>query len=339
MKKKHGIFDYKEKILLAFILYCWVRELFGYCMGVGINTLLPALYYTFSFLLFVSVRRYMNNEDKMRLLYFGLMISLVISMISIYLFGLNINEEVNAVRSVGTYNNPNQLGYYSVILISIASYGLIRKIINLSVYLVFFFGAIILCIMSLSKAAIISVMSLVIVYVIIFLKERKLNIISGNKYIYAILMLGFIMIYNINNIKSINYEDLAIYKRFYYMFDEKDTDMKERGYGVFSQASAEEMLFGISSEGVISRHGAEVHSTFMSPITSYGIIGGGMFCAFFVTLIIGVADRYGIKNAIILFLPVILYGISHNGTRFSAFWLFLSVMFVSANNKKIINMT
>jgi hypothetical protein len=63
---------------------------------------------------------------------------------------------------------------------------------------------------------------------------------------------------------------------------------------------------------------AEVHSTVGTLLFSYGIPGTLLFAWFFRNLI-----RADVKTSLLLLLPLFVYGIAHNGLRFSPFWICL----------------
>ena len=83
-------------------------------------------------------------------------------------------------------------------------------------------------------------------------------------------------------------------------------------------------------KNIYTIHGYEVHSTFMMILTSYGIIGFLTFVLLTLFWIFDVKKLYGIYGVICICGPVLLYGLTHNGIRFSIFYiLFATSIFMS----------
>ena len=73
-------------------------------------------------------------------------------------------------------------------------------------------------------------------------------------------------------------------------------------------------------------------------LTSYGLIG---FLIFFTLIFIWILDinkTYGLRGVICVCAPSLLYGLTHNGIRFSMFWILFAIsIYLSKRDLKIKN--
>ena len=67
--------------------------------------------------------------------------------------------------------------------------------------------------------------------------------------------------------------------------------------------------------------GHEVHSTLGAVLNTYGIIGFTLFGSVIVIWAKRLWKAYGLIGFVCLFVPTMLYGLTHNGTRFTFFWV------------------
>jgi hypothetical protein len=65
----------------------------------------------------------------------------------------------------------------------------------------------------------------------------------------------------------------------------------------------------------------EIHSTFLTIMFSYGLVGTAAFAAAIWRLY-----RLSSGGAFLYLIPPFLYGLTHQGLRFSFFWLLLAVI-------------
>lgn len=131
------------------------------------------------------------------------------------------------------------------------------------------------------------------------------------------------------------FAEFLFYNRITNMAQERDSSLVERGYLVFLEGNFFELIFGMGSPEVYQTVGHEVHSTFASVWNTYGIVGLAVFLPIFVIWGTALNRTYGLANTIVLVGPAILYGITHNGTRFSIFWLLLAASMAMAKRKHL----
>jgi hypothetical protein len=231
-------------------------------------------------------------------------------------------------RSTGAFNNPNQLGYFSACLLSLSyllyRYGEIRFLTALAL----FAASVFLAVVSLSKAAMIANF-----LVLVFTLRRQGGAQGTAVWIgLVIVVLGGAIFLFFNGYL----DNFQFYDRIANMGSESDSSLEERGYFAFRDATTAQLIFGMGSPEVFRIVGHEVHSTFASILNYYGIVGFGLFTSIFVIWSRALYRAYGLAGAIALQGPAILYGITHNGTRFSIFWLLFSASLALAKREHLV---
>ena len=228
-------------------------------------------------------------------------------------------------RYPALFNNPNQLGYFSVCCFSLIyifyrnSYISYFNTISLLVLLIF------LSIMTLSKAAYISLF-------LCFLFALKPINFKFSKIIWLIVMLAllFFIILFFLEISETNF-----YRRMINLPNENDSSLEVRGYFVYLKADILQSIFGMGPKNVYAINRVEIHSTFAMILTSYGFIGFSIFALLILLWIFDIKKSYGIYGVICVCGPTLLYGLTHNGIRFSIFYIFfVASLFITNQIKK-----
>lgn len=232
------------------------------------------------------------------------------------------------------FNNPNQLGYFFLlnatifILISIAQKKYEKQKIITIIMPLFNF---VLIILSQSRAAIASMLFLIIYY---FYKIKFFSYKNLRKIFTIIFFVSFILI---SGEKSEKFHFFKIIeKRIETASKKKDGSMAGRGYDRI-YIYPEYLLFG-SGEGGFKRytdekifHYGEIHSLLGNILFSYGLIGLLLFLGIFNKLV-----KYNNKSYLILLLPIFIYNLTHNGLRNQLFWISLCLinLLLEKNKKK-----
>lgn len=277
--------------------------------------LVTPAFFLFNFFLSISVYQVVLRKGASSLA-IGIIIASVVAVISVYISGVDLQELSDSGRSTGTFNNPNQLGYFSVCLLSLAYLLYWHKAIRFLTMMGLFAASFFLAIASLSKAAMIAN-----VLVVVFALRPQAKGYS------AILWFGLAVVAlggGAYLLLSGSLDDYLFYRRIVNMGQEQDSSLADRGYFAFLDGSVIQIVIGMGSSEVFWIVGHEVHSTFASVVNSYGIIGFVAFASIFVIWERTLYKTYGIFGSIVITGPALLYGITHNGTRFSIFWLLLS---------------
>lgn len=325
-----------DVVFLVFIIYTWVREVVGALQGLPYRTLLTPAHITYSFIIFKAIRFYIVQAKNLGFLSAGLVISLFVALAGVFLEGVHFFNDGDFYRSTGMFNNPNQLGYFSILAASIGLFLYIVKALSWWQFLVVFVVALFLTVVSLSKAAIIS-MVVVVSYIAVEAFKKYLKLAPKYKLLAAVstMAVSGLLFFSISESfgKQYSFSNLKIYKRFMGVSGEKDSTWSARGYHILLESSTPELVFGVSCEEAKRRNGNEIHSTFMSMLTYYGVGGGGMLLLFFGLLVRDVMSRYGIWSTACLLLPAALYGLTHNGMRATLFWVLLALASASLVEK------
>jgi hypothetical protein len=116
-----------------------------------------------------------------------------------------------------------------------------------------------------------------------------------------------------------------VVERFKDIGGQKDDSFAARGYDRIWLTP--EYLIAGAGEGAFNRfsNNNEMHSTFGTILFSYGLPGAALFL-----LVLWIIFRRAPPRYLVYFVPVCLYGITHQGLRFTQFWIFLALVFCSA---------
>lgn len=250
----------------------------------------------------------------------GLVVAAFLALLTVGFFGVEVVEARGGTRETGGFNNPNQLGYFSVCLLSLAylfnRHGLYSTPLTYVLYAI----ATMLAIMSLSKAA----MSAIFIVLFIATNPRlKREFILP--WLIVILIGSAVVLYLISTGAMDQY---LFAQRFIEMGKENDSDFMSRGYFVFLEGNPITAIIGLGTFKVLKTLDHEVHSTIASIFNLYGLIGGSLFLAALVIWMKAVYRNYGFFGLLCIAMPPMLYGLTHNGSRFSIFWILYAVSIV-----------
>lgn len=306
--------------LIIFFVFFWiviVNGIWGIILNEARSLGLMSLTYLFNFLLVYTVATavFKYGDQFLKLL----LILLAITLVSQFFLLLVIPSD--STRQTAFFNNPNQLGYFSLLTLSL--FIIISKRIKVSfiLRLTVYYSAVLITFYSLSKAAMISTICLIMIElgILLFLNKNKLNGLFLT--IITVLSVPFI-ITNKSKILAIPLIS-SVYNRVNTVGQDGDDNLAGRGYDRLFNHD-EYLIFG-AGEGMYQRFDSipgEMHSTFGNFIFSYGIIGFFML-SFMIFLLIR-------KSVVSVYYPLfflLMYGITHNGIRQSMLWIIISIIF------------
>lgn len=289
-----------------------------------------SLYYVFNFLAF-TVCLYIGERigiDRIKkAVALGAFFSAIITVIGLIFFtGIG-------TRSTGFFNNPNQLGYYSVIMLTIIALckDQLTKIQIVIIFIVSFWSMI----ASLSKAAIIAYFGELLVLILFNQKKKSLKRVIVQLLLIAALGTAiYLLFFSDSSLVLENETLLQMRYRILYMSEENDSNLAYgRGYARVLEMIPH-IIWGTGEgayERFVARHGTEVHSTFISLLTCYGLIGLMSYLYLFANCM-GKGKRF--FNSCVIITGLFLYSITHNGIRNTLLWLILAVMFLDNNPVK-----
>lgn len=322
-------FDGFERFIIIGLLFVGhiliVNSIWMTLLDYSLGFLLKSVYYIYNYLIvLLFIALYTEYETKLlEIIYQSVLISVFIQ-IGMYL----TLGGFSGGRMTAGFNNPNQLGYYALLTLSILLFSSQKLDINVKWFVLGAFSTVILSLSSLSKAAIISHITMIIFYLFSKTKNTKLkrNIII----LILIFILTFTYIYYFTEIISNNNLINAVSMRISSIGQDSDDSLEGRGYNRITD-HPEYWILGAGEGGyyrfrslVDSFHG-EFHSTLGNIQVSYGIIGLSLFLVF-----MGIALYKDDFQSWYIIAFIMAYGLTHNGIRNSFFWILLAMI---ATNK------
>ena len=291
---------------------------------IGVNISKSTLYYLFNMLavlLTLLVLQDCKRQKAAKYILWGCFVSLLITSIGLLL-------GMGGVRRLGFFNNPNQLGYYAILILSmfLFYYESANAFLKLSI----FFMSVWAILASGSKAAMVGAGFVVSSYVV-FGKGRVGH--SFNKmhikiaFLAMIAIFVYILFFSESSFVLSNRTLFFVRRRMLSMTTESDSSLGEsRGYNRIFELGAN-FLWGMG-EGFYSRFttmsGLEAHSSYVTLIVSYGLFGFFRYVLLFWRFI---SYRPFLRNNLIIMSGIMLYGITHNGLRNTLLWILLAIMF------------
>lgn len=314
--QRHGVPQQRWLLLLGLLTaYALMVEIVASMATGEIRHLVEPAFFLFNFLLLAGVYPVVLRHGA-KALRTGVVAATVFAIISTYLGGVELRELSPTGRSTGSFNNPNQLGYFAACILSLAYLLYLARAIHFPMLCVLLAAAVFLSVLSLSKAAMIGNFAVVA----FALRPRSRGMVR-------VVWVGFGLATGVVAawlVSSGHLDQFLFFDRIANIRQEQDTSLVERGYLAFLDGSVLHTIFGLGSLETQRVVGHEVHSTFASVLNVYGIVGFVIFMPIFVIWGRTLYRAYGPASMFALIGPALLYGITHNGTRFSIFWLLVA---------------
>ncbi len=293
------------QLLAAFVGYVFAVNLVYACLTSVPSLIVNSTYYLYNFLAFLSVlilfSHYGRSFSRLTLhLLFG---AVVIQVLLSFFVGTEL------FRQNLFFNNPNQLGYYA--LLSMALFSYLSRHLTLEPWyqIAFYLGAIYLVVISLSKAALLGILMLI---ALLFFKRPRVAL-----WLAGLVVLGLLFTPPGQELQQ------KLTRRADTVQADDDL-LVGRGYDRILHHPGRWLLG--AGEGAFGRFdsvltGREMHSSWGTLFFSYGLVGSALFCGFLLLVV-----RQGGFAVLVHLLPVFLYGLTHNGLRFTPLWLLLAFM-------------
>lgn len=311
------------ELFLVLVLYqAIINGIWSHILDVNISK--ATLYYTynmFSVFLTLLILQDCSHQKVSAYVLVGCFISLLITNFGIFL-GLG------GVRKIGFFNNPNQLGYHALIILSMFSYYYksAKPFLKVSIAIMSLWALL----ASGSKAAFFGAGILIFLH-LLFEKDRKGK--TNNKLLVQIalliliILLLYILFFSNSSLIQSNQILSFVRHRMLSVAEENDSALgTSRGYNRIWELGTN-FLWGMG-EGDYFRfatmNGLEAHSSYVTQIVSYGLLGMIGY-----TLLIWkfISYRPCIRNNLIILSGIIAYGVTHNGLRYTLLWILLTIMF------------
>jgi hypothetical protein len=209
-------------------------------------------------------------------------------------------------RQVLFFNNPNQLGYWA--LLSGSIFFLCRTQVRISPVIegLFSLGILYLAALSLSKAAIVSMVPLL-----------GLAFSDKPRRVLGLIALGTALVLILNQTPLLE----RVQQRVENIGEQSDDSFVSRGYDRIWRYP-QYVVVG-SGEGAFDRFDwerSELHSSVGTVLFSYGVVG----LAFFASVVWGIYRASGFY-AVCFLVPAFAFGLAHQGLRASPLWILFAV--------------
>lgn len=294
-------------------------------------------YILFSFS--VAFKRILSNPQGISCLYWGLLAACITPWL--------LEAKSKTIRNALSFNNPNQLAYYAILILSILlfvnlldtktrSKNTIHWILNITV--IVFSNIFILVSASRAGTIVIILLDICLLYILfkeytklfVLLVVMLLSIFVISKYSGAMFTLkSQHTTTQADRIQTINYrfsrinvtENLS--KRLSYIKNDKDFDIL---FGNGGRKFVHE-----KEKSVEDMYMREVHNALMEIYDSYGVVGTVLFLGgsiVFITRLGNFPPKW------LFFITLMLYNVSHNGIRFRSMWIAIALISVVSLMKK-----
>ena len=316
------------KYLFSFVLLVSVISLtyviYYFSIGVENKMFMPILFYAFNLMFFVVVLTLFKSsffvEKKIYLIYNVIFVSLLIQFF-LGVLGIKGYSSLIVSRPAIFFNNPNQLAYYSLLMISIQTVLYLKFNFRKLIFILSLLFSIYLVIYSGSRAA----LSVFLLLIPIFL-YNKINIKTISVFLLFMLIIPTILKSNFIQEKIVN-----IVIRSERNTINNTSEIENRGYDRLLLYP--EYLFYGAGENKNDRFEKtgdsylEIHSGLANTLFSYGFLGLFLFSMFVFKAI----NKDLVKNSLLI-LPSLLYNITHQGFRSPLLFGLIAIIYISSNS-------
>lgn len=317
-------------VYFAFFVYGLVVSIFVVMSQSDWEPIFKQIYFFYTGITFTYTIILANRDPRnfFRSSFFGFLIAL-------FVVGLAVASGIGErIRSTGTYNNPNQLGYFSLIaFVSLALISVYEKELRRSSFLL---GLLFLLVGSfgVSLSTLVSGVAGIGFYSLYLLKNSSY---SKVLFTVALLLLGASAYLTFSGQDKIS--DQLYSSQFGQSWesrlgkiDEKINELGvKRGY-VRIMDNKEYWFFG-AGRGSTDRFNStlEIHSSIGSIFFSYGIIG----LTLFLYLIFWFVKKSGLQVFMIT-APIWIYSITHYGLNQPSFWAIFALLLAGCRQKSFL---
>lgn len=318
------IFNYRfrrDKILLTVLILILLISIINLLWGFIYSSpvfLLSIFYYFFNFMILIMGLNlyFYHGKELLHLLYKAVFFSIFLQVITSPLL---INTGLT--RQSLMFNNPNQLGYYSLLSLCILTllFYMLKK--NVWQYYIIVVCTLYLALLSNSSSAILSIgfvlgIQLILIYI------YRLNIKQKILFIVATLCIVFFTFNFWSDITNYELIDNML-NRFAKKESTADNILYERRYDRVLD-NLHLTIFGAGEGLSVQRFGkGEIHSTLVAFFFSYGVLSSALLILLFLFLI-----RKPTLISLIVLFSVHFYGFTHNGIRQPIFWLLHVIVYI-----------
>lgn len=316
---------HRQLYLFGFLFTFWVSIVnFGFFLLYpgNFDFLISSLFYIYNvslLILFVTLADKFG-ERFLCLVGWGIVLSAALEM---FIVVTGVGSEG---RVTGSFNNPNQMGYWAIL--NLSSWLMINRTARHGLIDLFVFvSSAYVIVISTSRAAIGGLLILVLCMLFFYRIDKKVAIA-------AVFLASLLFLINPAMIEKLTSPFLDLSSRLEVRVEQKGYTDSAGGRGYDWITTYPQYAFLGSGEGQLDRFQVpngprEIHSTFGSLLFSYGVVGVIFFLG-----IIAAVFRHADMRAWMLLAPSMFYGLTHNGLRFSLLWVFLALTFACYRSKR-----
>lgn len=309
--------------LMIFVNFVWFLAI------VDRTLILSSAYYVFNFLLLIFIYS-VRIEQKSRFDKSIPRFIVAFFVIQIFLANSDLFSLPGEFRDVGTFSNPNQMAYWTLCLLSCVLM-LRRDEVGLPVMALLSGGYLI--VITLSRGALLGLVALVALFAFHHIRSAIARILG--------VMIGVATILIVSSAPA--FEEVRYRYDLAERLEQRATnrsaadELDIRNYGRILN-NPQYIPLG-AGEGAYWRFkgesykegpfwNIEIHSTILTILFSYGILG----ISFFLLALYNFWKRAPYETVCLA--GVLIYGLSHNGLRFSLFWLLVAILVAETRSEK-----
>lgn len=308
-------------LLFGFVSWCTFVSVARFTWVGDLIYMKSPLYYLYNSIAFIVVVQLACRDPGhfVKLTQNTLLLMLLLQVAFIAVLPNRVNDVLE--REIGTFNEANQLAYWAIL--SISTY-MLMPCRRLAADLAVMAAGTWVVIASTSKAGLLAVAIATVLWVVLDFRRQDRSLTLVGLGLAALLVIGGMLDHGITLPGNERIDLLR--QRVDRSVPEPDDTLMGRGYTTilehptFLPFGAAEGNFGALTrdENGVFQPG-ELHSTFGAVLMGYGIVGLTLFLAF----LLAIACSGGIAASLWM-MPGLIYGIAHQGLRFSPFWIMLA---------------
>lgn len=301
-----------------FVALAAVINLTNYVFYPHVRLLLTPLYYSYNFAIFLFVTWLFGRapETMIRYTIYALLASVFIQLGVTAFFDFGYR----GARATAGFENPNQLAYWALLTATMVVFARrLEKHLKPIDYIILGIATFLQA-LALSKAGIIAFTVFLFLLLISPCVTKVAKFFGFMGLVFFLIFLSFqpeSLVFVYKNLDALQ----NVFERIEGIGTEADDSPEVRGYYRLAEFPFYTLVG--AGEGSFKRFdpsGRELHSGIATIIFSYGIFGATLFFAF-LGMILNKQPWY----YILLFSPIILFGLPHQNFRFSHFWVLLGI--------------
>ncbi|PMR71866.1 hypothetical protein [Halomonas heilongjiangensis] len=309
---KKDAFSFVLVCLGAWVVFVSIVNAIYYNDG---GIFLPAIYYVYNILVAVCLLTFLGRHGER---YRKVLITSIVCAVLVVLLYWSYDVMLSSRRAIGPFNNPNQLAYFSLLMAGMLI--LLTKVERLaSTGNTIVLGVLTLYLMSAASLTALAAFFMVALGLLLKLKT-SFSRTTTRLLVIALLLVPFF--YAVLSTSFGNEIHRMLFGRVDLIERKIENVGDSRGYNRILEYP-EHVILGAGERGR-DRFGyrQEIHSSFATMLFSYGVVGLMLFLAvLWLSFIKGRAPHF-----FILLAPA-LYSLTHQGLRFTLFWVFLVIVY------------